>query len=387
MTQSPPIVQRVDALTLALLAVIAGLFIALLASRRRSRWSVDRDSAVAEETRHPADPQIAAAARLAPVGMVIADADGNRTFESDAARQYTAATADQAVVGLRLRNLVAEAGRSSEPVEQQIELYTPEQRTIHLQALPLFDGDDRIGTAAFVQDLTASSQIDSMRSDFIANASHELKTPLGAMRLLAEALAATEDPEVTKDLAGKIEAEAVRINRLVEDILDLAIIESAPPESSSVDLADVVADALAQTRTFSEALEIPIEHSTESLVVLGERRRLVSAVANLVENALTYTAAKADPDPDPIEVRLHAERALGVIEVEDHGIGIPARHLNRVFERFYRVDRGRGRASGGTGLGLAIARHVVENHGGTISVRSVPGEGSTFRIELPAVEA
>jgi signal transduction histidine kinase len=113
---------------------------------------------------------------------------------------------------------------------------------------------------------------------------------------------------------------------------------------------------------------------------------LISAVANLVENAINYTAAKALDQPAPVEVRIQRENKLAVIEVEDHGIGIPERHQDRIFERFYRVDRGRSRVSGGTGLGLAIVRHVVQNHQGRISVRSVSGEGSTFRIELPALE-
>jgi two-component system sensor histidine kinase SenX3 len=148
-----------------------------------------------------------------------------------------------------------------------------------------------------------------------------------------------------------------------------------------------IGDVLVQTRTYSETVGIEIRDTSKPLIVMGDRRRLASAVANLVENALNFTAVRGDDLPSPIEVKLSSEGSEAVIEVEDHGIGIPERHQERIFERFYRVDRGRSRASGGTGLGLAIARHVVENHGGTISVHSLPGEGSTFRIELPAVEA
>ena len=120
--------------------------------------------------------------------------------------------------------------------------------------------------------------------------------------------------------------------------------------------------------------------------MIGDRRRLVSAVANLIETAVVYTSAKGDSEPDPVQVRVFARSDSAIVEVEDHGIGIPERHIGRIFERFYRVDRGRSRARGGTGLGLAIVRHVVQNHWGEIEVDSVPGKGSTFRIVLPARE-
>ena len=321
------------------------------------------------------------------MGIVVRNEVGDLVFQNEAAATYTAATADDAILGVRLRSLLDEAEGFDEDIEQQLELFSPTPRTIQLQAMPLFAGNERIGTAGFIEDLTTRSQIDSIRSDFIANASHELKTPLGAMRLLAEALVATDDSDVQRDVASKINAEASRMNRLVEDILDLALIESSPLEPQPVDLSQVAAEAIGKSRSLADALEIPVRQSVEPIRVAGDHRRLTSAVANLVENALNYTAAKDLPEPPPVHVRIRSEPRRAIIEVEDRGIGIPERHQERIFERFYRVDRGRSRASGGTGLGLAIVRHVVENHSGEVEVESVPGEGSTFRIVLPRQEA
>ena len=242
------------------------------------------------------------------------------------------------------------------------------------------------GTIAFTDDLTAASRIDTIRRDFVANASHELKTPLGALRLLAEALVATTDHDARTSLSERIQSEATRMTRLVEDILDLALIEEQQSVRGVVDLCDIVEDSIRQAELASEALGVPIEVKCESVEILGDHRRLVSAVANLVENAITYTSAKGVESIQPVSVRGYRDEQEAIIEVEDYGIGIAARHQTRIFERFYRVDQGRSRASGGTGLGLAIVRHVVQNHWGEVEVDSVPGRGSTFRITLPARE-
>ena len=206
------------------------------------------------------------------------------------------------------------------------------------------------------------------------------------MRLLAEALVATDDPEVQRDVAAKISSEASRMNRLVEDILDLAEIESSSSQPEDIDLSEVATVAVAKSRSLAEALGITVRVSVESVLVAGDRGQLTSAVANIVENALNYTAAKGMPDPLPVDLRIWEEPGRAIVEVKDHGIGIPERHQERIFERFYRVDRGRSRASGGTGLGLAIVRNVIKNHAGEVEVESVPGEGSTFRIVLPTQE-
>jgi two-component system sensor histidine kinase SenX3 len=323
---------------------------------------------------------------VSPVGIIIVDDAGNEVFANHAATPYAAGRAGDAVVGLRLRELIAEVVGKGEPQEQEIEVFTPSQRTIMLRAMPLHSGGKHTGTIAFTDDLTARSRVDTIRRDFVANASHELKTPIGALRLLAEALVATPDPEVRASLNERIQSEATRMTRLVEDILDLSLIEEHQTVRGVVDICEVIADSVQQATLSSETLGVPIETKCESVEVLGDHRRLVSAVANLIENAITYTSVKGADDDTPVAVRAYRDGADAIVTVEDHGIGIAARHQARIFERFYRVDQGRSRASGGTGLGLAIVRHVVQNHWGEVEVESVPGKGSTFKITLPARE-
>ncbi len=330
--------------------------------------------------------RLEAALGVSHVGIVIVDADGTEVFANEAAASYSTGRAGDAVVGIRLRELLADVAATGVPQEQEIEVFTPSQRTIRLRAMPLLIGDGQSGTIAFTDDLTPASRIDTIRRDFVANASHELKTPLGALRLLAEALVTTTDHDTRESLSERIQSEATRMTRLVEDILDLSLIEEHQSVRGVVDLCDVVEDSIRQAELASEALGVPIEVKCESVEVLGDHRRLVSAVANLLENAITYTSAKGAESIQPVSVRAFRDEQRAIIEVEDHGIGIANRHQARIFERFYRVDQGRSRASGGTGLGLAIVRHVVQNHWGEVEVESVPGRGSTFRITLPARE-
>jgi two-component system sensor histidine kinase SenX3 len=176
------------------------------------------------------------------------------------------------------------------------------------------------------------------------------------------------------------------MTRLVEDILDLSLVEAHQTVRGVVEISDVVDEAVRQVTLVSEALAVPIEVECDRVEVLGDHRRLVSAIANLIENAVSYTRAKGIDAIEPVQVRGYRSEDRALIEVEDHGIGIAERHLARIFERFYRVEKGRSRASGGTGLGLAIVRHIVQNHWGEVKVDSVPGKGSTFTVVLPARE-
>lgn len=328
---------------------------------------------------------LAAAIAAAPIGIVIVDGSGEQTHRNEVAASYLGSTG-QPVVGLRLRNLVKETTLSGESGEQEVELFGPEARTVSIRAVPLGPTEEQRSVVAFIEDLTARLQVDSIRQDFVANASHELKTPLGALRLLSEALVATDDEDTRKRIRERIQNESVRMTRLVEDILDLALVEDDRIVKGVVNIADVAADAVEQVALVSEIHGVPVRSSIESVQVLGVRRQLVSALANLLENAITYTGAKGLDNPAPVEIRAFAAENRVVIEVEDHGIGIPERHRSRIFERFYRVDRGRSRERGGTGLGLAIVRHIVQNHWGETEVESVPGSGTTFRILLPARE-
>jgi two-component system sensor histidine kinase SenX3 len=221
-----------------------------------------------------------------------------------------------------------------------------------------------------------------VRTDLVANISHELKTPVGAIALLAETLADEDEPEVIARLAPKLIAEAERLSRIIDELLELSRIELG--DQSVAEVVDVEAAAreavalhapLAQTRGIPVQLSVAAPHQ----VVAGNRRQLVSAIGNLLENAIKYS----DPDAR-VELTIGAEGEHVVVEVRDHGMGIPQRDLDRVFERFYRVDKARSRETGGSGLGLSIVRHVMANHGGQVSVSSVEGEGSTFTLRLPA---
>ncbi|MCB1017231.1 MAG: sensor histidine kinase, partial [Acidimicrobiales bacterium] len=215
--------------------------------------------------------------------------------------------------------------------------------------------------------------------DFVANISHELKTPVGALALLAEALIAA-DEEDRERLARRMLTEAHRVGNTIDDLLSLSRIEAdqgAEWEPVAVDA--VIHEAASRARSAAEQRGIRIETpTTPPIAVVGDLRQLVSAVFNLLDNAVKYS------DPGSAVV-VGARQSGNWVElvVSDHGPGIPARDLERIFERFYRVDRARSRETGGTGLGLAIVRHVANNHGGVVSVDSREGEGSTFTLRLP----
>ena len=330
--------------------------------------------------------QLKAALDAAPVGIVIVSSDGTEVFSNPTASLYAGGRAGDAVVGMRLRELIDEAIATGEEREHQVELLAPPPRKIQLSVSPLLIDGRSTGALAIAQDVTGRSEIDTIRRDFVANASHELKTPLGALRLLAEALATTPDRSVQETLSDRIQTEATRMTKLVEDILDLSLIEEHETVRDIVGLPDIIRDAVKKAELAAETQGIEVIATCEDVRVVGDPRRLTSTVANLLENAITYTAAKGEDSPAPVEVRGFRSGDRAVIEVEDHGIGIAERHQGRIFERFYRVDRGRSRDSGGTGLGLAIVRHVVQNHRGEVDVESTPGSGSLFRITLPAQE-
>jgi two-component system sensor histidine kinase SenX3 len=234
---------------------------------------------------------------------------------------------------------------------------------------------------AVIEDVSERRRLEAVRRDFVANISHELKTPVGALGLLAEALSSEDDPQVSRRLADRMTDEAFRVARTIDDLLDLSRIEAEPSVEEEVAAVHlVVAEAVervapvGRTRHIRLDVDVPKRH-----VVRGDRRQLVSAVANLLENACKYSDAGST-----VTVRSRADGSWVELDVADSGVGIPERDLERVFERFYRVDRARSRETGGTGLGLAIVRHVAGNHGGEVRVRSVEGEGSVFTLRLPA---
>ncbi|MCJ7671739.1 MAG: ATP-binding protein, partial [Acidimicrobiia bacterium] len=244
-----------------------------------------------------------------------------------------------------------------------------------------------IGATALVEDVTELRRVESVRRDFVANVSHELKTPIGALTLLAETIAAADDPESARGLFDQMVREADRLARIVDDLLDLSLIEAQEaPTRERVPLRVLLDESVERVRALALAKGIPIvyEPPSDDVVIACDPTQLVSAFTNLLDNAVKYSDEHGRVEFGTADEGGVADAdATVTVWVRDRGIGIPSRDLERIFERFYRVDRARSRATGGTGLGLSIVRHVAQVHGGEITVESVEGEGSTFRITLP----
>jgi two-component system, OmpR family, sensor histidine kinase SenX3 len=311
------------------------------------------------------------------LGVVLVDGAGAITFANPVAEIVLAGRSGEAVLRRELLDVLEEALASNEQVLRDIDLYSPQRRLVRIRAVPLPSG----GAVAFVRDLSEQVRVEALRRDFVANAGHELKTPLGALALLAETLGDVEDDDQRRRLATRLSDETRRLGRVVDDILMLGGIEGESAPFELVQISDVIAGAGDRVALTAEGATVSIlyEMPDEDVWVEGNREQLVSAVANLLDNAIKYSDG-----PGAVVIcraTLHGND-IGVA-VHDNGIGIPEAHLDRVFERFYRVDRARSRHSGGTGLGLSIVRNVARTHGGSVTVESAPGEGSTFEIRLP----
>ncbi|MBW3637657.1 MAG: PAS domain-containing protein [Armatimonadetes bacterium] len=277
-------------------------------------------------------------------------------------------------------------GKSS---SQEIHLYSPRLREVFLRVSPVFSGaGTESGAVAILQDLTEMRRLERVRRDFVANASHELRTPIANIRATAETmLHAPEDAALVARFLPPLINEAERLSRLVSDLLDLARaegVEEAP--SSPVQLKNVVEGVIERLQEKARRREITIDWQPNggAPIVNGDEAGLEQVAFNLIDNALAYT-----PTGGKVALHLHEHTEAdapptAVLEVSDSGIGIPETDLPRIFERFYRVDKARSRAEGGTGLGLAIVKHIVETHGGHVEVQSAMGQGTTFRVEIPA---
>jgi len=260
----------------------------------------------------------------------------------------------------------------------------PQGRHLRVTVLPLNPDDRFPRTLVVIADVTERIRIDSMRRDFVANASHELKTPTSAIHLLAEAAATAAsdgDADQAVEFARQISAESARLTHLVSDLLDLSRLEGAPAPGTVSDARESISNALLAHRipATQRGLELLLEDRATGLdvYVRADPTDLAVALDNLLDNAIKYTESGA------VTVRLEVDDTHALIAVSDTGLGIPADDLPRIFERFYRVDRARGRASGGTGLGLALVRHVVERSDGSVAVDSELGRGTTFTLRFP----
>jgi two-component system sensor histidine kinase SenX3 len=312
--------------------------------------------------------------------VVVVDRIGREVVRNAVARRFAVSRTGEMLSEDALAELFQEAlaGHSS---ERELQLYGPPRQVLQLRAFPLRHDNEVVGAVGFTRDISESRRIESVRRDFVANVSHELKTPIGALGLLAETIASTEDPAVVRRLADRVVRESDRLSRIVDDLLDLSTIEAQEaPMREPWPVAKLIAEAVDYVGAAAAAAGVPVEVATvpADVQVSCDERQLQSAVVNLLDNAIKYSSPGA-----PVEVGAHVAGDRVAITVRDHGIGIPTRDLERIFERFYRVDRARSRETGGTGLGLAIVRHVVQAHGGEITVESREGEGSTFTVYLP----
>jgi phosphate transport system regulatory protein PhoU len=234
---------------------------------------------------------------------------------------------------------------------------------------------------AVIEAAAEERRIDAIRRDFVANVGHELKTPVGAVALLAETLAAETDPQSRARLVGRMIAETDRVERIIDDLLELSRLEDEHGfRLEEVPVDQLVTEAIDQVHEFAfqSRVELSVTGLPTPIVVSGDRRQLVRALANLLDNAARYSAPGS-----AVQVVVTGLGNSVHIAVKDEADGIPRTELERIFERFYRVDRARSRETGGTGLGLSIVRHVADNHDGRVFVESKLGTGSTFTIELP----
>jgi two-component system sensor histidine kinase SenX3 len=310
-----------------------------------------------------------------PIGVVLADPTGHTTVENIAARIHHghAAVLVEEAVEQQVRRAVRGLGGG-----QTVEFIGPPRTVLDVQAIPLEDG----GALVTIEDVSERARLDAVRTDFVANISHELKTPVGALAVLAEALADIDDPMAIRRLADKLVGEAHRAARTIDDLLELSRTElGGAAATDRVSVSHVIDDAVMRAQAAAEhhQIDVIVDHGPADLHVLGSQRQLVSAVANLLENAVKYSDAGSK-----VNVEARSEDGWIEITVTDTGVGIPPRDIDRIFERFYRVDRARSRDTGGTGLGLSIVRHVATNHSGEVTVHSREGEGSVFTIRMPS---
>jgi two-component system sensor histidine kinase SenX3 len=377
-------------------ALLAGLLIGAAVAYALGRGAGRRAARAATVQPVPARPPSALTAELARRmvevtrhGAVVVDAADDVVLANAAARGMGVVRGGRLAVD-DLRRL-ADAARAADE-QRQVVVDLPDARlgrgpaavVAHLAPL---DEDGHV--AVLVEDVTESRRLEAVRRDFVANVSHELKTPVGALTLLAEAVAdAADDAAEVRRFAERIQREGTRLGRLVTELIELSRLQGADPlpAAKMVSVDRVVTEAVDRTRLAAENAGITVVFGGErGLAVRGDEGQLVTALVNLVDNAVAYSAPGSRV---AVGMRLRtrlAEPDTGSVEisVSDQGIGIAESDLERVFERFYRADPARSRATGGTGLGLAIVKHIASNHGGGVSVWSVEGSGSTFTLRLP----
>ena len=361
---------------------VSGVLIALIASALIKR--IVRKSKLVDEKKMPVvvaaerDNQLESlmhALDMLATGVVVAELATGRTLRNKAARSMTGVRFVDVLVEQAADEMIDEVKKGFSG-ERVLETVSGTTRFFKIQ------GQATSGQRAIVtiEDITEKSRIDTVQTDFVANLSHELKTPIGAVAALADSLNGETETEVVGRLAERIATESHRMSRIVDDLLDLSRIEFGGTEEwSEFDLAQVLVEVVSthQHSAKRQGLGLSLTGSAE-LWVRGDRSQLNSMLSNLVDNAIKYSESGG-----VVMVEGTIKDDEIVVSVKDRGIGISERDQKRIFERFYRVDKARSRATGGTGLGLSIVRHIVLEHGGSIDVKSEEGLGSTFMVTLP----
>jgi two-component system sensor histidine kinase SenX3 len=347
--------------------------------RRKVRERLSEHEAARRRAQAEADTATAEVGRLReafdalPVGVIVRSETGAEVLRNAKAKSPVGDMQTDALIGRRVAALLDE--RAGERRREVFEMQGPPGYSVEITVDPLASG----GVVAVVEDASERRRLESIRRDFAVNVSHELRTPVGALEVLVDAAAGEADPATVHRLVGRMAAEVGRARNLIEDLLDLSRIEAAAERPHvPVTAAKVVAAAVEREQALSERTGVRVEQgSVPDVEFPGDFDELVSAVGNLLDNALKYSDAGSS-----VVVSAATEDGRVRFTVRDHGVGVPAKDLDRIFERFYRVDRARDRRTGGSGLGLAIVRHVAENHGGAVVVESIEGVGSTFTLEV-----
>jgi len=371
----------VAVLAVLLVGVVAAVFIDRI---RRKGPSIDAPAAGARPKKRepmPAETML----HLLPTAAVLVD-DHDTVRLANAAAVSMGIVRDGSIAIPELRQLVRRCRRSGEAQTAELALdrgsFPRRELTVGALTQPMENGD----VGLVVDDLTEAKRVETVRRDFVANVGHEIKTPVGALTLLAEAaLDARDDPEAVQRFLTRMQREASRLSRLVQELLDLSRLQGGDPlpDQTVVHVDAIIEEAIDRTRLVAEAKQIALVRGGEpGLYVTGSESQLVTALSNLLDNAVAYS-----PPRTRVAVGVHLRDDVVDISVTDQGVGIDGRDRERIFERFYRADPARSRETGGTGLGLAIVKHIVNNHGGEVTVWSEPGSGSTFTIRLPGADA
>jgi two-component system sensor histidine kinase SenX3 len=371
----------VDLALAVVIGVAAGMAATLLAvSVRRSRRSAG--PVPPHQVADSAEQLARSSLDALRVGVIVLGNADSVVLANPAARRM-GLVRDSQLVPVPLRGLARQVRRERDGLETELDL--PRGRVAEPLAVRVrFISLDAAGHVIVqAEDVTEAHRVEDVRRDFVANVSHELKTPVGALTLLAEAVIdAVDDADAVRRFANRMLHESDRLARLVSELLELSRLQGAEPLPSpeTVHVDDVVGEVVDRCRLTAEASRISVVAGGErGLTLAGSARQLTTALSNLVDNAIAYGAENSR-----VAIGTRLRDGMVEISVSDQGIGIAEKDLDRIFERFYRADPARSRATGGTGLGLAIVKHIATNHGGSVDVWSVEGSGSTFTLRLPA---